>query len=140
MELNGFQESPRHRFIQADCLEWLEDQVKDLKSSKYDLIFLDPPTFSNSKRMQRVLDINRDYPELIRWAVRLLDKGGVLIFSTNSRKFRMDTELFKRLKIEDISRATLPQDFERNPRIHYCWRITKSSTTIYLNRNKDEDT
>jgi 23S rRNA (guanine2445-N2)-methyltransferase / 23S rRNA (guanine2069-N7)-methyltransferase len=90
--------------------------------------------------MQRVLDINRDYPELIRWAVRLLDKGGVLIFSTNSRKFRMDTELFKRLKIEDISRATLPQDFERNPRIHYCWRITKSSTTIYLNRNKDEDT
>lgn len=140
LELNGIKEGPTHRLVQADCLEWLEDQARDLGAEKYDLIFLDPPTFSNSKRMQRVLDINRDYPELIRWAVRLLAKGGELIFSTNSRKFRMDTEQFKGLNIEDISRATLPQDFERNPRIHYCWRITKSSATIYLNRNKDEVT
>ena len=140
MELNAVQEGPRHRLIQADCIAWLEDHAKDLGAEKYDLIFLDPPTFSNSKRMQGVLDINRDYPQLIRWAARLLAKGGELIFSTNSRKFRMDTEQFKGLKIEDISRATLPQDFERNPRIHYCWRITKSSTTIYLNRNKDEGT
>jgi 23S rRNA (guanine2445-N2)-methyltransferase / 23S rRNA (guanine2069-N7)-methyltransferase len=103
----------------------METRSKDLGATKFDLIFLDPPTFSNSKRMQDVLDINRDYPDLIRWATRMLAKDGVLIFSTNSRKFRMDSSQFKGLKIEDISRQTLPQDFERNPRIHYCWRITK---------------
>ena len=125
MALNGFEEGKSHRFIQADCIDWMEARAKDLGATKFDLIFLDPPTFSNSKRMQDVLDINRDYPDLIRWATRMLAKDGVLIFSTNSRKFRMDSSQFNGLKIEDISRQTLPQDFERNPRIHYCWRITK---------------
>jgi 23S rRNA (guanine2445-N2)-methyltransferase / 23S rRNA (guanine2069-N7)-methyltransferase len=125
LALNGFEEDDQHRIIRADCLQWLEDQHSGPYTQRYDLIFLDPPTFSNSKRMQQVLDINRDYPMLIQGAAELLSEDGVLVFSTNSRKFRMDKERLKGLKIEDISPATIPTDFERNRRIHYCWKISK---------------
>jgi 23S rRNA (guanine2445-N2)-methyltransferase / 23S rRNA (guanine2069-N7)-methyltransferase len=108
-----------HRLVQADCLEWLEAE-----KGFYDLIFLDPPTFSNSKRMgDTVLDIQRDHVGLIDRTMQRLAPAGTLIFSTNNRKFRMDTEGLAAFDTEDLSHKTLPPDFERTPRIHSCWRI-----------------
>lgn len=111
----------QHEFVQADCLEWLRESARE--SERYGLIFLDPPTFSNSKRMQGVLDIERDHPALIDACVRLLAPGGLLVFSTNAQRFRLDPALAGRHAIVDVSAATLPRDFERNPRIHRCFEI-----------------
>ena len=110
-----------HELIQADCLEWLREDAR--ARERYDLIFLDPPTFSNSKRMQGVLDVERDHPALIDACVRLLAPDGLLVFSTNAQRFRLDPALAERYAIRDISAATLPQDFARNPRIHRCFEI-----------------
>lgn len=112
-----------HEFIQADCLEWLENEARQPYSRQYDLIFLDPPTFSNSKRMDDVFDIQNDHVQLINNAVALLAPGGSLYFSTNFRRFKLDKSALSELMIEDISAATIPEDFARNPKIHYCWRI-----------------
>ena len=120
LALNGFR-GPRHRLIQADCLRWLAE-ARD----RYDLIFLDPPTFSNSKRIERSFDVQRDHVELLRSAWRLLAPGGALIFSTNCRKFRLDSAALADLQVEDWSRRTLPPDFERDPKIHRCWKIGRS--------------
>ena len=111
----------QHEFVQADCLEWLREEARGRE--RYDLIFLDPPTFSNSKRMQEVLDIERDHPTLIDACVRLLQPAGLLVFSTNAQRFRLDPALAQRHAIRDISAATLPRDFERNPRIHRCYEV-----------------
>jgi len=112
-----------HEFIQADCLEWLENEARQPYSRQYDLIFLDPPTFSNSKRMEDVFDIQNDHVQLIKNAVSLLAPGGILYFSTNFRRFKLDQSALSELIVEDISAATIPEDFARNPKIHYCWRI-----------------
>ncbi|MGZ9057327.1 class I SAM-dependent methyltransferase, partial [Methylomagnum sp.] len=120
LELNGLRGN-RHELIQADCLDWLDEAVDG--AWRYDLIFLDPPTFSTSKRMRGTLDIQRDHVGLIRRCVSLLAPGGTLVFSTNHRKFKLDMEALADLKIEDVSRKTIPKDFERNARIHYCWLI-----------------
>ncbi|MDE2263644.1 MAG: bifunctional 23S rRNA (guanine(2069)-N(7))-methyltransferase RlmK/23S rRNA (guanine(2445)-N(2))-methyltransferase RlmL [Gammaproteobacteria bacterium] len=114
----------RHEFVQADCVEWLREDARSRE--RYDLIFLDPPTFSNSKRMQGVLDIERDHPALIDACARLLAPGGLLVFSTNAQRFRLDPALAERHAIRDVSAATLPRDFERNPRIHRCFEIRQS--------------
>ena len=90
---------------------------------RYGLIFVDPPSFSTSKRMDGTFDVQRDHVDLIRAAMALLEPDGVLIFSNNLRRFRMDLEALADLKLDDISRQTLPKDFARNPRIHNCWRI-----------------
>jgi 23S rRNA (guanine2445-N2)-methyltransferase / 23S rRNA (guanine2069-N7)-methyltransferase len=111
----------QHDFLQADCVDWLRDGAR--ASERYDLIFLDPPTFSNSKRMEGVLDIERDHPALIDACMRLLAPGGLLVFSTNAQRFRLDPALGERHAIRDVSAATLPRDFERNPRIHRCFEI-----------------
>jgi 23S rRNA (guanine2445-N2)-methyltransferase / 23S rRNA (guanine2069-N7)-methyltransferase len=124
MALNGFT-GRAHEFIQADCLKWLDEAVR--KGKKYDLIFLDPPTFSSSKRMAGSFDIQSDHVKLIRNCIALLRNGGLLIFSNNFRKFRLDREALSDLKIEDISRKSLPEDFKRNPHIHQCWLIEKGS-------------
>jgi 23S rRNA (guanine2445-N2)-methyltransferase / 23S rRNA (guanine2069-N7)-methyltransferase len=115
---NGLSEH-RHHFIQANCLSWLRENTQ-----LFDLIFLDPPTFSNSKRMEGVLDIQLDHVELIELAMSNLDKRGILIFSTNHRKFKLDMESLGNLNIENWSEKTLPEDFKRNPKIHQCWKIT----------------
>lgn len=120
LELNGFS-GHQHQVITADCLVWLHQCGR-----KYSLIFLDPPTFSNSKKMVDCFDIQRDHVELIRAACALLSVDGVLIFSNNLRRFKMDREALAEFDIEDISKQTLPLDFERNPRIHNCWKITLS--------------
>jgi 23S rRNA (guanine2445-N2)-methyltransferase / 23S rRNA (guanine2069-N7)-methyltransferase len=115
-------ERPQHEFVQADCVEWLRDEARG--SERYGLIFLDPPTFSNSKRMAGVLDIERDHPALIAACMGLLEPGGLLVFSTNAQRFRLDQALAERYALRDVSAATLPTDFERNPRIHRCFEIS----------------
>ncbi len=113
---------PQHQFVQADCREWLEGGGANA-TGPYDLIFLDPPTFSNSKRMEGVLDIERDHVGLIDACMRLLAPAGLIVFSTNAQRFRLDPQLAGRLAVKDVSAATIPRDFERNPRIHQCFEI-----------------
>ena len=117
--LNHF-DPAEEELISADCLIWL-----DTATGQYDLIFLDPPTFSNSKGMDATFDVQRDHVELLRKTIRLLAPGGTLIFSNNLRKFSMDRDALSDLDIEDISAKTIPVDFERNPRIHNCWLIRR---------------
>ncbi len=121
LELNGI---PRQHqeLIQADCLQWMES-IADRR--RFDLIFLDPPSFSVSKRMNETLDIQRDHVTLIRVTMRLLAPDGLLLFSNNLRRFRLDQEALSDLDIKDISRATIPRDFSRNTRIHQCWRLRR---------------
>jgi 23S rRNA (guanine2445-N2)-methyltransferase / 23S rRNA (guanine2069-N7)-methyltransferase len=112
-------ERGQHRLIQADAVRWLGSD-RDV----YDVVFLDPPTFSNSRRGGGLLfDVQRDHVPLIRDAVRRLAPGGVLIFSANARRFRLDEAELPGLCIEDITRRTIPPDFIRNPRVHNCWTI-----------------
>ena len=119
-ELNGL--SPeRNGLVQADCRVWLEEAGRGRE--RYDLIFIDPPTFSNSKRMEGVFDVERDHPEFIEGCMRLLAPGGLIVFSTNSQRFRLDESLTQRYDVRDISAKTLPRDFERNPRIHKCFEV-----------------
>jgi len=120
LAVNGFAER-EHEFIQADCITWLRNAAEDRRV--YDLVFLDPPTFSNSKRMDDILDVQRDHAGLIDSCMALLAPGGKLVFSTNAQKFKLDGMLGERYKVTDISRATLPKDFERNPRIHQCYEL-----------------
>ena len=122
MALNGFS-GDNHTFIQADCLDWLEQQAETVWH-RYGLIFLDPPTFSTSKRMEKTFDIQRDHVQLIRNTARLLTPDGILIFSNNFRRFKMDRAALEGLNIEEITQATLPKDFSRNAKIHNCWKIT----------------
>ncbi len=121
MALNGLLGS-KHQYFSLDAYDWL-----DRAQGTYDLIFLDPPTFSNSKRMNRTLDIQRDFLGLLRRSIRLLDRGGILIFSTNRRKFKLEDELVAELGVrnEDITEETMPLDFAKRPSIHQCWQMTK---------------
>ncbi|MFA5495683.1 MAG: bifunctional 23S rRNA (guanine(2069)-N(7))-methyltransferase RlmK/23S rRNA (guanine(2445)-N(2))-methyltransferase RlmL [Porticoccaceae bacterium] len=107
-----------HELLRADCLEWLAR-----REGSFDLIFLDPPTFSNSKKMDAVLDIQRDHAAMIHDAMAVLAAGGTLVFSNNFRRFRMDEVVVADYAVEDISARTIPADFERNPKIHNCWMI-----------------
>jgi len=120
MELNGFS-GPAHNYVQDNCIDWLRRAAKS--NLRFDLIFLDPPSFSTSKRMEGTFDVQRDQVELLRNTTALLAPNGVLIFSNNLRSFKLDKEALAGLSLEDISRKTLPKDFERNPKIHQCWRI-----------------
>ena len=119
LALNGFGYD-RHFFQHAECLSWLKSERQ-----KYDLIFLDAPTFSNSKKFKSIFDVQKDHVELIRLAARLIEKNGIILFSNNYRKFKLDFARLNEFQIEDLSRSTLPPDFERKPRSHNCWRITR---------------
>ncbi|GGU56291.1 ribosomal RNA large subunit methyltransferase K/L [Pseudomonas laurentiana] len=114
--LNGF--SDKNRLEQGDVMAWLQ-ACRD----EYDLIFIDPPTFSNSKRMEGVFDVQRDHVELLDLAVARLAPGGVLYFSNNFRKFQLDERLSERYAVEEISAQTLDPDFARNSKIHRAWKI-----------------
>jgi 23S rRNA (guanine2445-N2)-methyltransferase / 23S rRNA (guanine2069-N7)-methyltransferase len=115
---NGL-ETGKHELLRADCREWLQDA----RGAKWDLIFLDPPTFSNSKRMSGVLDTQRDHVELLAQCMRLLAPGGLLLFSTNAQKFKLDDAAARQWAVTDISSATIPFDFQRNPRIHHAYEL-----------------
>lgn len=117
--LNGFSE--KNQLVQADVMQWLAKE-----QGEYDLIFVDPPTFSNSKRMQDVFDVQRDQRTLINEAMRLLAKDGVLYFSNNFRRFELEPELAERYQIEEITAETIDPDFARNQKIHRAWRIRHS--------------
>ena len=118
MEINGFR-GEAHRFVQADFLQWLaEDDGK-----RYDLIFLDPPTFSNSKRMEKEFDVQRDHVALIRSVLMRLAPEGLLLFSTNFRKFKLDAEALTDISVTDVMPRTIPQDFARDQRIHHCFEL-----------------
>jgi len=118
--LNGFRGN-NHELYRADCLAWLEEHESG--GARFDLIFLDPPTFSNSKRMEGVLDVQRDHVGMIRRSLKLLRPAGRLVFSTNYTRFKLDAQALADLAIEDISTATVPKDFERHARIHKCFVV-----------------
>lgn len=117
LSLNGY--SDKNRLEQGDVMAWLEAD-----RGEYDLIFIDPPTFSNSKRMEGVFDIQRDHVQLLDLAMTRLAPGGVLYFSNNFRKFILDEGLAARYAVEEISAKTLDPDFARNPKIHRAWRLS----------------
>ena len=116
LSLNGF--SDKNRLEQGDVMAWLQ-ACRD----EYELIFIDPPTFSNSKRMEGVFDVQRDHVELLDLAMARLAPGGVLYFSNNFRKFLLDEHLQERYAVEEITAQTLDPDFARNSKIHRAWRI-----------------
>lgn len=111
-----------HEIVRADCLKFLDDELRSRE--KYDLIIIDPPTISRSKKMDQMFDVQVDYVPLIEKAVKLLSEGGVLFFSTNFRKFSFKKELFPECMIQEVSEKTIPLDF-RNEKIHRCWKISK---------------
>ncbi len=118
LELNGVS-GPDHRTVRADAMDWLSRC-----SQRFDLIFLDPPSFSNSKKISTTLDIQRDHEQLICHAMRCLTPGGTLIFSTNLRGFRLAASIGEEYRAEDRSTWSIPKDFERGKAIHRCWFIT----------------
>ena len=123
LESNGL-EGGRNELAREDCLAWLRRDKR-----RYGIIFLDPPTYSNSKSRNGDLDLQRDHLELLSLAIRRLERGGVLIFSHHYRRFRLDEQALRDgspvpVRLEDISRQTLPLDFQRQPRSHQCWQIT----------------
>jgi len=107
--------------VRADYEKFLEDEIA-LKA-KYDVIIIDPPTISRSKKMDKMFDIQFDYIPLLTSALKLLEEDGTIFFSTNSRKFVFDESLFPSCKLIDISKKTLPIDFH-DPKIHRCWKIS----------------
>ena len=109
-----------YRFIHADVKQWLGIAPERF----YDLVVMDPPTFSNSKRMKDFLDIQRDHAELIDQALRAMTPGGILYFSTNYRRFELEREKIKAASIKDITNATTPFDFQRKL-FRWCYRIVK---------------
>ena len=113
-------EGKQHKLIQADCLQWLEKCDR-----QFDLIFVDPPTFSNSKRMEDSWDVQRDHIKLMTNLKRILRPNGTIVFSNNKRGFKMDFAKLEELGLSavEISHKTLPLDFERNKQIHNCWLV-----------------
>lgn len=118
-ELNGL-DMQAHQIVRADVFQYLQKAVEDHK--QFDLIVMDPPSFSNSKKMLDILDIQRDQEKLIDGSMRLLSKQGSLYFSNNLRSFTLNPVLEQRYDVNNISRKTIPEDF-RNTRIHQCWEI-----------------
>lgn len=123
-ELNNLKDDKKYQFLQADCVDLLRKPRAYKMDENYDLIFLDPPSFSNSKKMRDALDIQRDHEELITLSMKLLNKKGSLIFSTNKKGFKLKESLYAQFKITDFTRSTIAEDFNRRPRIHQCWDIT----------------
>ncbi|MFM2284084.1 MAG: hypothetical protein RL222_1588, partial [Bacteroidota bacterium] len=117
---NKLYDDTKHTFEQEDVLQY----IKTVAPQSYDLIILDPPTFSNSKRMEDILDIQRDHVALINQCMSLLDEKGILIFSTNCRNFVLDAEHIQAAGIKDITRQTTPFDFEGRLR-RSCFLIEK---------------
>ena len=119
LELNDLA-GPGHRFLRRDVLEFLRTESK----LKFDLIILDPPTFSNSKKMDGTLDIQRDHPELISRCLKMLNREGVLVFSNNFQKFRWNTEAVGPCEVKEVTSFTVPKDFKKS--VHRSWLINHS--------------
>lgn len=115
----------QYQFVQADCVQWLREQRPQ---QRYDVIFLDPPTFSNSKKMDDVLDIQRDHVQLLKLAARLLKNGGVILFSNNKRRFKLDEEGLAEafLVAQDLTKRSISPDFARHKGIHHLFKVRQS--------------
>ncbi len=112
---------PQAGFVQADCLAWLQENSTSTR--RYDLMFIDPPTHSRSKRMTDDFDVQRDHVRLLTLASGLLAPGGAIVFSNNYTRFKLDVDALSRFEVRDLTRETLPRDFARNPRIHHCFLL-----------------
>ena len=121
--LNRLEDEERYRFLRADIVELLANPDRFSLPLNYNVIFLDPPSFSNSSGMQQTLDIQRDHEQLIKLAMNLLARDGLMLFSTNRRGFRLADGIQQTYEARDISHLTVPEDFKRNPKIHRCWEI-----------------
>jgi 23S rRNA (guanine2445-N2)-methyltransferase / 23S rRNA (guanine2069-N7)-methyltransferase len=128
MELNGYT-AEAHCFIRADCLEWLKRAVEE--NQKYQLIFIDPPTFSNSKKMLTSFDISRDHGELLNDCLAILADDGQIIFSTNARSFRLDDSVSENCFVKEITVMTTTEDFRRKP-LHRSWCLTREESGLNL--------
>lgn len=117
--LNGMDEG-KHAIVRADVFQYL--QTASEAGKRFDLIVMDPPSFSNSKKMLDILDIQRDHMRLIDGAMALLADNGVLFFSNNLRSFELSPDAGGRYAVKDISKQSVPEDF-RNKKIHQCWEI-----------------
>lgn len=120
--LNGL-DPKQHVFFRADVLKELVERKE--KNEKFDIIILDPPSFSNSKKMEEDLDIERDHPLLVRDTMALLAPGGTLYFSTNKRKFELHRLVTDNYRVKEISQWTIPQDFHQT-NIHRAWTIERA--------------
>ena len=126
MERNGFT-GDEHEYVQADVVRWISEQRRT--RNRWDLVFCDPPTFSNSKRMGRdSFDVQRDHAELLIGVSRLLTADGVCLFSCNLRGFAPDTEKLEKygVEIEDVTEGTIPEDFSRNAKIHHVYLVKRT--------------
>lgn len=143
LQLNGFRAQlferpppdgerlPKHSLIRADCRDWLHSQAQRAQPPQFDLIFLDPPTFSNSKKMEGNFDIRRDHAALLADTMRLLAPGGTLYFSTNRRGFKLDAAVLEAYTTQNITAKTLDEDFKRPPPAHRCWAIQVRHTSVW---------
>jgi 23S rRNA (guanine2445-N2)-methyltransferase / 23S rRNA (guanine2069-N7)-methyltransferase len=120
MRLNGLS-GPQHQFVREDSLEFVE---RLSPKETFDLVVVDPPTFSNSKRLNYDWDVQRDHTLLLNKLIQRMSEGGVIYFSTNSRRFKLNEEELQGVRIREISKQTVPEDF-RNKRIHRCWRMIR---------------
>ncbi len=111
-----------HRVVRDDCFRWLETA-----NAQFDLIFMDPPTFSNSKKMRDTLDVQRDHPRLVELAMARLAPGGTLVFSNNQRRFKLDEALSERYAVEEITTRTFDPDFQRRTNLHHVFLLHHSS-------------
>ncbi len=117
--------STQHQFIQDDVMAWIKTNQQ-----QFDVIYMDTPSFSNSKRMEGTLDIQRDHVFLIKAALRSLASHGKLYFSTHLRTFKLDPTVYDLAKVTDLNRQTIDLDFKRDPKIHQCYLIELSEQVL----------
>jgi 23S rRNA (guanine2445-N2)-methyltransferase / 23S rRNA (guanine2069-N7)-methyltransferase len=133
MSVNNFT-GPEHEYVREDVIKWLTEQAAHIanptpqvpRPKLYDLIFVDPPTFSRSKRMEDNFEVQGDHVKLLQLVGKVLAPGGTIVFSNNYTRFKLDAFGLKEFKIDDITRATIPKDFERNQKIHQCFTLVRS--------------
>ena len=119
---NGLAEG-RHQLVKANCLQWLEQG-----EGMFDIVLLDPPSFSNSTGMENSFDVQRDQLALVTAAMQRVSPEGRLYFSNNRRRFKLSPELTEAFDCTNISHETLDPDFARNPKIHQCWLIAHKNS------------
>lgn len=127
-ELNGMLgRDARHLLVQAEAKDFLNDQIK--RGGRYDLVVVDPPTFSNSKRFEGFFDVHHHHGALLALVFAVLAPGGVVYFSTNRRHFKLDLESLPPVDVEDLTARTIPPDF-RDRRVHQCFRLGRRRRVI----------
>jgi len=124
-ELNHL-DAKAHVTERADVRDWVDACPR----KSYELIFVDPPTFSNSKRMDGTWDVQRDHAELLHACARLLTRNGRMIFSTNARRFTLDPQLQESFEVREFGGDALPEDFARTPRVHHVFELLPKNENI----------